>query len=180
MYIKVSGERIVFGPVRLSYTHILSRFKFDGDTGEGKYSTNILIPKGEKKLVEAVRGCIGEAVKNAKDKWGNRPGTPGKTDPLYDGTGRGDVYEGCYFLNAKSNQRPQVVDRNNNPIVDEEEVYSGMWAYVSVTFFPYSIGGNGIGCALGNVRKYKDDEKLGGGPSAVNDFGGISDEDDDL
>lgn len=175
---KVKGTRVVFGPVRLSYTHLLSKYAFEGDNGDGKYSTNILIPKNETETIDAIRAAIATAQKEAKiGKWKNKPGTPGKTDPLFDGEGRDDIYNGHYYLNAKSNNRPQVVDRDMQPITNEDEVYSGMWAYVSVSFYGYSIGGNGIACAINSVRKYKDDERLGGGPSAAEDFAGIDDDD---
>ena len=86
-------------------------------------------------------------------------------------------------MNAKSNTRPGVVDRKKVPIVDEEEVYSGVWAIVSVTFYGYDVSGNkGVACGLNNIMKFKDDDHLGGRVSAESDFGdleGIDDEDDD-
>lgn len=181
---KLTGTRVVFGPVRLCYVHLLERYKFDGDAGEGKFSTNILIPKSETATIEAIRKAIATATVEAKSrKWGGKNATPTKANPLYDGDDKGDVFAGHYFLNAKSDRRPQVVDRNMTPLTDEEDVYSGMWALVSVTFFGYSTGGNGIGCLINNVQKIKDDERIGGGPGAESDFGDISAaelDDDDL
>ena len=75
-----------------------------------------------------------------------------------------------------------AVDRNKQPIVDEEEMYSGVWAIVSVTFFPYDINGNkGVACGLNNLMKWKDDDHLGGRVSAEADFGDVdtSGEDDE-
>lgn len=91
-----------------------------------------------------------------------------------------DVYAGHYYVNAKSSTRPGVVDKNRSPITDEEEVYSGIWAYISVTFYPYNVNGNrGVACGLNNVMKYKDGERLGGRVSAEADFAGLDMEDDD-
>ena len=66
--------------------------------------------------------------------------------------------------------------------MDEDEIYSGMWALVSVTFFGYDVSGNrGVAVGLNNVMKYKDDERLGGRSSADSDFADIDmEEDDDL
>lgn len=179
----VKETKVVFGPCRLSYTHVFSKFAPDGDTASGKYMTNVLIPKEEKETVEAIKKAI-EAAKKAGivSKWGGKE--PKKLDmPLRDGdTDKEDdeVYEDHYYLNAKSKTRPGIVNRDKSPIVDEEEIYSGVWAYVSVTFFAYDVSGNrGVACGLNNIMKFKDGERLGGRVSAETDFADIDCEDDD-
>lgn len=178
---KVTNDtKVVFGPCRLSYTHVFNKFSPGGD-GEGKFMTNILIPKSEKKTIEVIKKAI-EAAKKAAivAKWGGKE--PKKLDSaLRDGDEKDDeVYEDHFYLNAKSNTRPGVVDKKCVPIVDEEEVYSGVWAVVSVTFYGYDVSGNrGVACGLNNIMKYKDDEHLGGRISAESDFGGIGFDDED-
>ena len=176
----VNDTKVIFGPCRLSYTHVFEKYSPDGD-GEGKFMTNVLIPKSEKKTIEAIKKAI-EAAKKAAivAKWGGKE--PKKLDlALRDGDEKDDeFYEDHFYLNAKSNTRPGVVDRKKVPIVDEEEVYSGVWAIVSVTFYGYDVSGNkGVACGLNNVMKYKDGEMLGGRASADSDFGGLDMEDDD-
>ena len=176
----VNDTKVIFGPCRLSYTHVFEKYSPDGD-GEGKFMTNVLIPKSEKKTIEAIKKAI-EAAKKAAivAKWGGKE--PKKLDlALRDGDEKDDeVYEDHFYLNAKSNTRPGVVDRKKVPIVDEEEVYSGVWAIVSVTFFGYDKNGNkGVACGLNNIMKFKDGERLGGRASAESDFGDIDCEDDD-
>lgn len=178
---KVTNDtKVVFGPCRLSYTHVFAKYSPDGD-GEGKFMTNILIPKSEKKTIEAIKKAI-EAAKKAAivAKWGGKE--PKKLDlPLRDGDDKEDeVYEDHFYLNAKSSTRPGVVDKKCVPIVDEEEVYSGVWAIVSVTFYGYDVSGNrGVACGLNNIMKYKDDDHLGGRVSAEADFGGMGFDDED-
>jgi hypothetical protein len=149
------GTKVVFGPCRLSYTHVFNKYNPDGPEAEGKFMTNVLIPKTEK-----------------------------ETMPLRDGDEKDDEnYEDHLFLNAKSNTRPGIVDKNKVPIVDEEEVYSGVWAIISVTFFAYDKNGNrGIACGLNNIMKFKDDDRFGGRVSAESDFGDVDlpDDDEDL
>ena len=177
---KLNGTKVVFGPCRLSYTHLLDKYS-PANGGDPKYMTNVLIPKGEKETVNA----INEAVKAAKDaaiinKWGGKD--PKKIDiALRDGDEKDDdLYADNFYINAKCATRPNVVDKNMSPIVDEEDVYSGMWAIVSVTFYGYDVSGNkGIACGLNNVMKFKDDDHLGGRVSAVSDFGDISMDDED-
>lgn len=181
---QVKENKVIFGPCRLSYTHVFNRYNPDGDQADGKYMTNVLIPKDEKETIEAINKAIAEAKKQAiVSKWGGKE--PKKLDmPLRDGDEKDDEnYEGHLFVNAKSNTRPGIVDRKKVPIVDEEEVYSGVWAIVSVTFFGYDKNGNkGVACGLNNIMKFKDDEHFGGRVSAESDFGDVDlgDEDDNL
>ena len=93
--------------------------------------------------------------------------------PIYDGDSVrpsdgmpfGDECKGHYVLTAstKADYPPEVVDQNLNPIINQSDVYSGIFARVSVSFFAYSYAGKkGIGCALNVVQKMADGEPLGG------------------
>lgn len=178
----VKDTKVVFGPCRLSYTHVFTKYAPDGDTDNGKYMTNVLIPKSEKETVKALQQAIEAAKKSGiVSKWGGKE--PKNLElPLRDGdTDKDDeVYKDCFFINAKSSTRPGICDKNKNPIVDEEEIYSGVYAYVSVSFYPYDKNGNrGIACGLNNIMKFKDGERLGGRTSAETDFADIDAEDDE-
>ena len=166
------GTKVVFGPCRLSYTHVFNKYNPDGPEAEGKFMTNVLISKTEKETITAINKAVEEAKKQGiVNKWGGKE--PKKLDmPLRDGDEKDDEnYEDHMFLNAKSNTRPGIVDKNKVPIVDEEEVYSGVWAIISVTFFAYDKNGNrGVACGLNNIMKFKDDDR----------FGDLPDDDDDL
>ena len=52
------------------------------------------------------------------------------------------------------------------------QIYSGIYANISVNFFPYNFQGKkGIGCGLGPVQKVADGEPLGGqAPTAKSVF----------
>ena len=174
----VNETKVVFGPCRLSFTHVFNKYSPNGD---GKYMTNVLIPKSEKKTIKALEQAI-EAAKKAGvvSKWGGKE--PKKLDmPLHDGDDKDDdVYQDHFYINAKCKTRPGVVDKSKNPIVDEEEMYSGVWAFVSVTFYAYDASGNrGVACGLNNLMKFKDDDHLGGRVSADSDFADIDDVDDE-
>lgn len=178
----VKETKVVFGPCRLSYTHVFSKYAPDGDTANGKYMTNVLIPKEEKETIKAIEQAIETAKKAAVvSKWSGKE--PKKMDmPLRDGDDKDDdeVYSGHFYVNAKCNTRPGICDKNRTPIVDEDEIYSGVWAIVSVTFFGYDVSGNrGVACGLNNIMKFKDGERLGGRASAESDFAGIDMEDDE-
>lgn len=179
----VNETKVVFGPCRLSYTHVFEKYSPEGSTDGGKYMTNILIPKGEKQTIKALNAAIDAAKRQGVvGKWGGKE--PKKLDlPLRDGDEKDDeVYEGHLFVNAKSSTRPGLVDKEKNPIADEEDIYSGCWCVASVTFYAYDVSGNrGIACGLNNLMKWKDDDRLGGRVSAAADFEEVEldDEDDD-
>ena len=102
--------------------------------------------------------------------------------PVHDGDGArpsdgmpfGEECRGHWVFTASSKQAPQVVDLNLNPIINQTEVYSGMYARVSINFFAYNSNGKkGIGCGLGNVQKVEDGEPLGSRTTAADDFGSM-------
>lgn len=72
-------------------------------------------------------------------------------------------------------QKPQCVHISNvHADLLPTDVYSGMYARVTVNFFPYDASGNrGVGFGLGNVCKTRDGEPLGGRANAESDFAGL-------
>ena len=175
-------NQIVTGKVRLSYVHVFEPYSFDSDPDKAQYSVCVLIPKSDKKTLANISRAIEFAKELGKEtKWNNKI-PPKFWNPLRDGDTEhpeNDAFIGHYYLNAKSNQRPGIVDRNLQRIIDPEEIYSGCYARVSLTFFPFSNkGNNGIGVALNNIQKVADGERLGGRTNVEDEFD-IYDEDDD-
>lgn len=177
------GSKVVLGPVRLSHVHIFDRQKFDGDNGDGKYSVQPLVPKDDKKAVQALRDAIDAAyAEGVKTKWNGRKPPFANYPPMTDGDTlnrngepRGAECAGHYYVNAKTSHQPGCVDKDRCEILDADEVYSGMWGVVSINFYPYaSASGIGVACALNNVMKYADGERFGGGASAAEDFKDVS------
>lgn len=176
-------SKLTIGLARLSYVHVFEPFKFDGED-VGKYSVNLIIPKSDKKTLDAIRQALKDAAEEGKAKWGGK--IPAKlATPLRDGDtdNEKDLPElkGCFYLKAKSSKQPGVVDRARQPITDAREVYSGCYGYAGVSFIGYENAGNkGIGCYLNNLMKYKDGEALSGGSTPEEDFADVEDDDEDL
>ena len=80
------------------------------------------------------------------------------------------AFAGCYFFNANSRNRPQVVDMARNEILDQDEIYSGCYCRFSINFYPFNGRQNGVAAGLGNVQKVCDGERLAGGTRAEDDF----------
>lgn len=174
-------QTLTTGVVRLSYTHLFKPYARDASQ-EPKYSTTILVPKTDITTKQAIDIAI-EAAKRtgAAEKFqGVIP--PILATPVHDGDGRrpsdglpfGAECKGHWVFTASSKKPIAVVGTDRQPIINETEVYSGVYAYVSVSFYPYNSNGKkGIGCGLNCVLKAKNGEPLGGGVSVDKAFANI-------
>lgn len=163
-----NGTQIIFGSCRLTYVFLNDPYAPQGTAKEdGKYQVTVLIPKSETALVAAIRAAIDAAVQKGKvEKW--RQTVPHfKNQPLRDGDERekdAEQYRGYWYLTAKSARRVPVYTLQGHPIMDPEQIYSGMYGAVDINFFPYaSAGNNGIGIGLNGVQKTGDGERMSGG-----------------
>ena len=172
----VNPAKVITGVCRLSYANIWQAKSING--GAPKYSASVLIPKSDAKTVAKVKAAIQAAYEEGEGKLkGNGKTAPSLASlktPLRDGdTERPDdeAYAGHWFINANSNTAPGVVDANREPIYDTSEIYSGVYARVSLSFYAFNSNGNrGIACALQNIQKVRDGEALGGKSKAEDDF----------
>lgn len=164
---------------RLSFFHGWEPVSING--GPERYSVSVLIPKDDTETVKAIEEAMDAAIEEGIPKFGGKkPNKSALKLPLRDGdTERDDpAYKGHYFINANSRTAPQIVDRNLNPILDRDEVYSGCYARVSLTFYAFNSNGNkGVAVGLGNIQKIKDGTPLGGRSTAKDDFSKVSDDD---
>ena len=169
------------GKVRFSYVNVFEpRAMVEGQ--EPKYSICILIRKDDKKTLDAYYKAIEQAKEEGKDRWGGKIPANLRT-PLRDGDEeRPDQpeFRGHYFLNASSKFKPGIVDRNLDPILDDDEFYSGCYGRVSLNLYAYSVSGNrGIAAGLNAIQKLSDGEPLGGRVRAEDEFGVWEEDDED-
>lgn len=171
--------KVVTGVVRLSYANIWEPKSING--GDEKYSVSLIIPKSDTKTVDAINAAVEAAIKEGVGKFGGKiPNRSALKLPLRDGDAERDdeAYKDSYFVNANSLTPPQIVDTKVQPILDRNEVYSGVYARVSITFYAFNSNGNrGIACGLGNIQKVRDGEPLSGRSNAEDDFTTLEDED---
>lgn len=183
------STKVVTGKIRMSFCYLFEPQEALG-AGEPKYSITALIPKSDTATVNKIQAAIKEArdAYCAKNGAAALPATP--KHPLHDGDGLRDNGEpfgpecrGHWVLRARSKQRPVVVDRAGQPILDSSEIYGGCYGRVSLTMFGYNTaGGKGIGAALLAVQKLDDGEPFGtvGSADDFNDGyvdGGVGDDD---
>lgn len=176
---KLKTKVITGKNTRLSYFHGWDPVSINN--GPKKYSVCVLIPKDDVETVNSINEAIDTAIEEGVAKFGGKkPNKAAIKTPLRDGDVERDdeAYKGHWFINANSPSAPQIVDARVNPILDREEVYSGCYARVSLSFYAFNSNGNkGIACGLGNIQKIRDGESLGGRSSASNDFTTEADDD---
>ena len=177
-----NNTKVVTGKVRFSYLHVFKPAAVQ-EGQEPKYSVSIIIPKDDKVTLNKIRAAIEAATENAKtEKFGGK--IPAKLQtPLRDGDEdrpEDPAYADSFFVNCSSANRPGIVDRNLNAIIDEEELYSGCYGRVSINFYGYNVSGNkGIAAGLNNIQKLSDGEPLGNRSTPESDFGDEDFEDDE-
>ena len=143
----VNKTKVITGPrTRWSYANVWDPKSING--GTPKDSVSLIIPKSDKKTVEAIKAAIQA------------------------------VYADAYFINANSATAPGIVDADLNPILERSEVYSGVYGRASINLYAFNSNGNrGIACGLNNLQKISDGEPLGGKSRAEDDFSTEDDDD---
>lgn len=174
MSTKVSTPEIC----RFSYVNLVEAKLAPGATTP-KFGMSVIIPKSNKKTIRAIEDAISAAEEAGRDKFGKK--WVAKKLPLRDGDKEreDEAYADSFFLNANSNNRPGMVDKKVQPILDPKEIKSGDWGNVSLNFYPFNVNGNaGIAVGLNHVQKVKDGEPLGSVSNAQDDFDEVEFEDD--
>jgi hypothetical protein len=157
---------------RLAYPNLLKPQKMED--GKEKYNCTLLFPKSAdlKVLKDAV-------LETAERAW------PGKArdmlknglikNPFLDGDGpqglskksgaRHAGFEGTQFIRCSSTIKPKLVNRKVEPVISEDEIYPGCYAYAVINAFTWEDPRNGRGVSFGisMLQVAKDGERLGGG-----------------
>lgn len=189
-------KKVITGKVRLSYCHLMEP-RQRNPKEEAKYSTALIIPKSDKVTLKALRAAeeaaIAEGLASRKftqrevDLGAKTQGAKGLSASIIkDGDEDADLdknpeYEGSWYMNVSAGtRRPGIIDRQREPITDKSEVYSGCYARVSITAFPYDRDGNkGVSFGLNHVQKLADGEPFGSFTRAEDDFDELDDDDED-
>lgn len=182
---KLNGTKVITNKVRLSFVHVLEPHAFEGQ--EAKYSTMMLIDKEDTETIDAMKKAIKAAYEAAKSdklkgvKPNNLKTTLRDADEEFD-TEEQPEFKNKMFINVSSKTKPQIVKRESGMLVktdDPDDVYSGVYALVSINFYAYNTAGNkGISAGLNNILTTCKGDFLGGRANAESDFGDVDWEDD--
>ena len=150
----------------------------DGTEGKPKYSL-VMIFDEDADLAKMLK----LAKQVAKDKWGDKIPRSARVNPFRDGGEKEDegvegFEEGMQFATASTFFRPGIVDKDLEPILDQDEFYSGCYARATISAYAYEVKGNkGVAFGLLNIQKLKDGDSLSGRTSAEDDFDAADDDD---
>jgi len=174
--------RVVTGTVRLSYAWVWDAKSING--GDPKHTCMLLILKTDTETVKKLKDAEAEAEKAGITKYGAGFASKKNTKMLKDGDLEDDESRrGHYYINTSNKNRPIIIDKNMQPILDTTEVYSGCYARVSLDVYPYNASMNkGVTSTLKAIQKIADGESLGGAGhyKVEDDFTVIADDDDFL
>ena len=155
-------------PARLDFVHVFEPWAFR-ENERPKYSVTLIISKNDTDTIRKVHNALAQAYEKGKSTLQNAEMKDIRS-PLRDGDAErpnNPVYRNCWFINATNNgifSVPQVCDRDKNFITDRNQLYSGVWGRVHVSFKAYSSGDSpsqkGIGCYFNAIQKTKDDARI--------------------
>ena len=173
---KSQKTMVVVPEARLAYLNVWEPKKLMN--GTKKYSAEIIFPKTETELLKKIDKAMNAAIVEYRSRIPS--GTGGEfISPVKDGDmerPNNPEYEGMCYMWASSMNPPGIVDAKIKPIVNRAEVYSGIYAKVSVSFYVYNKTnreGNpaiGIACCLRNIMKLRDAKSLGKRDTPEDDF----------
>jgi len=151
------------------------------ENDKGKYRLAMIFD-AEAQKTPAFKKLKKAAADVVKEKWGDKPPAklknPFKTGddlPVDDKTGEryaGFEDDSVVLINAVTTTKPEIVDNNVDPILDQKDFYSGCYGYASIHAFTFDVDGSkGVSFGLNNIQKIRDGERLGGSfTTAKDDF----------
>jgi hypothetical protein len=159
--------------VRIAFARLFEPKLNQSKTAE-EYSVCIILDP-ENPTTQALQEAVDDV---ATEKWGEKAVSlleKGRLrDPIHDGDDMesgGEAFAGKLYCNAKSRRAPQIVDRKVQPIIDQDEIYSGCYCNITVSLYAYDKPENkGIGIGLNNIQLIKRGERLSGAPDAEEEF----------
>lgn len=161
--------KVITGKVRLGYPNLF-KAKSQEDGQDPKFGVELLIPKTDTKTIAKIRAAQNAAAKSEKGRkafggdavptWGADKFPHKKfTDTLRDGDDEDEndghpERIGHWFISVRSSEqyKPGVVDKDREPVIDQSEVYGGVYARVSIAAFAFdNKGKKGVSFGLNNV-----------------------------
>jgi len=163
--------------VRLSFPHLFTAHAME-EGQEAKYSAAFIMDNQQhSKLLDQIEATIDRL---ALDFWKKKTNFK---SCLRDGNDKADMDgygDGVMFITASRKTRPAVVDRQVNPVTEDDGViYAGCYVNATIRLWVQDNKfGKRVNAELRAVQFVKDGESFGAGPvNAEDEFGTIEDED---
>ena len=175
---KQDNQRVVLPTGMLSFAFVVTPRKADSNDPNAKaqYSTNVVFPAGTdlKAAKQAAMNALiakfgpnaAEEVRKGNLRW---PFVADDAKNAKNGYPAGSIVISC-----KSDTQPLVCDaqvKTIAPAAIAQEIYSGVFARVSVRAFGYDKKGNkGVAFALNNIQKIRDGTRIDGRKRPEDEF----------
>jgi hypothetical protein len=147
------------------YVQVFEPREFQND-GKPKYSLNLLWAKDRKPELAPFKQAIVDCATSLFGAKAVEDLKAGRLkNPLRDGDVEkpGDpVYAGMYFINAKSDRRPGVVDRKLQPVLSTDDCYSGCIFRANIQVYAYDNKSKGVAVGLNALQVVEKGERLAG------------------
>ena len=131
------------------------------NNGKSSYFVTIVLNKADPSI-EKIKSAIDAASNDGVKKFGGSFNSP--QSPLHDGdiecpqNANAMDYKGKFYIYARSDKLPVVIDEQNNLLQDNDKTHSPIPASfcegpVHLEFYPYQYNGkNGISCAVKAIQ----------------------------
>lgn len=168
--------------VRLSFPNLFVASSFSPDQAK-KFSATFIFDKDS----DTAKAVMAEISRVAKERWGEKAEPTLKSLKaqnklaLRDGSEKADkdgFGDSVYFVNASTDKRPGVYDRDRTPLsVEDGRVYAGCYVNAVVEFWAQSNQyGQRVNCSLKGVQFVRDGDPFGGAtPATADDFPALED-----
>jgi hypothetical protein len=179
----MSDQELRLNNVRLAFADAIFQAKAGGD-GEGKpaFSCTFILPPNHPDLPKLKAAMT--AAANAK--WGEKAGETlkrliaGDKVCLRNGDSKSDYdgFAGNFYVSARSNVRPLVIDGDRTPLTESDgKPYSGCFVNGKIAVWAQDNKfGKRINAQLQGVQFFRDGDAFGGGrPASVDEFETVSD-----
>ena len=167
--------------------------------GEPKYGVALMFDKSDTAHMDFMKGIHADMQAALAEYWPDESARPrnaliGETlSPIKDGDvtvnkkgiplkEKNPEYAGHYIIRVNSSDRPVVVDKNRQEIIDSKVVYGGCFCKVNINAYTYDGElSQGVTIGLNGVQKWADGESFGAGRPAIDSMfeaapGGSDDE----
>lgn len=173
--------------LRISYPQVFTPKAFQAGQIP-RYGLVIMVDKKSKEQTDFMKLLYKDATEVLVEKWPNpemRPRIPltGHDKSLFkDGDTalnnqgipikeKSPEYVGHYLIRANSLQKPTLVDKSRQEIMNTDKIYAGCYCKVNVNVYAFDQPLNkGVTIGLNGVQFWADGEPLGGGKPSVDEM----------
>lgn len=183
---KKEFKKLLTPKFRVSFPAIFEAKSFEGS--EPKFEVTMLFDKKYLATDPTAKKLWAEMLAELKKQQAEtfKNGVPSNFHfPVRDGDKEKadkDGYAGCYFIKAKSKNKPGVIYyESRKEVTDENEIFPGCIMQASLTCFVFNKISKGLSFGLNNLMFYKEESKnvesFSSRGNAESDFGGVPVED---